>query len=123
MALKRRILANVEWRKYISTKNNVLNEYLGKYGDEYLSGILQKIKTAHKNKYPSVVLIEFIKSDVVAVVEKKDYPIVLQRLLDLCVQLERYEICADIVKFQKEFNSKKITKRKKSHKVQTTNFW
>ena len=123
MALKRRILANVEWRKYISTNNNVLNEYLGKYGDDYLQGIFQKIKTAQSNNYPSVVLIEFIKSDVVAVVEKKDYPIVLQRLLNLCERLERYEICADIVRFQKESANKKITPRKKSHKVQTTNFW
>ena len=123
MALKKRILANVEWRKYISTNNNVLNEYLGKYGDEYLLGILQKIKTAQKNNYPSIILIEFIKSDVVAVVEKSDYPIVLQRLLNLCVQLERYEICAEIVKSQKESSTKKITSSKKSHKVQTTNFW
>lgn len=123
MVRKKRILANVEWRKYISTNNNVLNEYLGKYGDSYLQGIFQKIKTAQKNNYPSVVLIEFIKSDVIAVVEKKDYKIVLQRLLSLCEKLEKYEICAEIVKHQKQVLTKKPNLTKKSHKVHTTNFW
>ena len=112
MAIKRRILANVEWRKYISINNNILNEYLEKYGDDYLIGIFENIKTAQKNKYPSIILIEFIKSNAVAVVEKKDYPIVLQRLLNLCERLERYELCAEIVKNQKT----PITKQKIQNK-------
>lgn len=120
--MKKRILANVEWRKYISINNTTLNEYLKNYGDEYLNGIFQKIKTAQTNKYPSIVLIEFVKSDVVAVVEKSEYPIVLQRLLHLCERLERYELCAEIVKFQKQSVNKKSSSTKKSHKI-TTNFW
>jgi len=121
--LKKRPLANVEWRKYISLNNTTLNKYLLNYGDEYLSGILETVKIAQQNNYPSVVLIEFIKSDVVAVIEKKDYPIVLQRLLNLCERLEKYEICADILKYQKESSIKKIQPTKKSHKIHTTNFW
>lgn len=121
--MKKRPLANVEWRKYISTHNHTLNRYLINYGDEFLSGILQTIKIAQQNSFPSIVLIEFIKSDVVAVVEKKDYPIVLQRLLNLCERLEKYEICAEIVKHQKQSSTKKTQPTKKSHKKQTTNFW
>lgn len=121
--MKKRILPNVEWRKYISIQNTTLNRYLINYGDEFLSGVFQKIKTAQQNNYPSIVLIEFVKSDVVSVVEKKDYPIVLQRLLTLCERLEKYEICADIVKYQKESSFKKTQPTKKSHKKQTTNFW
>ena len=121
--MKKRPLANVEWRKYISVNNTILNRYLINYGDEFLNGILETIKIAQQNNFPSIVLIEFIKSDVVSVVEKKDYPIVLQRLLNLCERLEKYEICADIVKYQKESSIKKIQPTKKSHKIHTTNFW
>lgn len=121
--MKKRILANVEWRKYISIKNNTLNAYLTNYGDEFLNGILQKIKTAHQNNNPSIILIEFVKSDVVSIVEKKDYPIVLQRLLTLCERLEKYEICAEIVKYQKIMERKSNSPTKKSYKKQTTNFW
>jgi hypothetical protein len=44
--------------------------------------------------------------------------LVLQRLLTLCERLEKYEICAEIVKFQKSIERKSKTPTKKSHSIQ-----
>jgi hypothetical protein len=119
--LKKRPLANVEWRKYFSTNNTTLNEYLASYGDDFLNQSLSLVIQAHKNNLPSIILIEFTNSDIVSVVEKKDYLLVLQKLLNLCERLEKYEICADIVKYQKSIPLKIKTPTKKSHKVLTIN--
>jgi hypothetical protein len=54
-------------------------------------------------------------------VEKKDYLLVLQKLLNLCERLEKYEICAEIVKYQKSIEPKIKNPTKKSHKVLTIN--
>ena len=115
--MKKRPLANVEWRKYFSLNNTTLNEYLYDYGDDFLNQSLSLIIQAHKQNLPSIVLIEFTLDGVVSVVEKKDYFLVLQRLLNLCERLEKYEICAEIVKYQKSIQPKIKTPTKKSHKV------
>ena len=115
--MKRRALPNVEWRKYLSLTNNTLNEYLSEYGYDYFTEVFQLIKEAQINNSPSVVMIEFIKSDAISVVEKSEYPLVLQRLLNLCERLEYYEICADIAKYQQ--TKSKVTTTKKSHKELT----
>jgi len=119
--LKKRPLANVEWRKYFSLNNTTLNEYLDSYGDDFLNQSLSLITQAHKQNLPSIVLIEFTIDGVVSVVEKKDYLLVLQRLLNLCERLEKYEICAEIVKYQKTIQPKIKTPTKKSHKITTFN--
>lgn len=119
--MKKRPLANVEWRKYFSLNNTTLNEYLDSYGDDFLNQSLSLIIQAHKQNLPSIVLIEFTIDGVVSVVEKKDYLLVLQRLLNLCERLEKYEICAEIVKYQKSIPLKIKTPTKKSHKVLTIN--
>jgi hypothetical protein len=119
--LKKRPLANVEWRKYFSTNNTTLNEYLASYGDDFLNQSLSLVIQAHKNNLPSIILIEFTNSDIVSVVEKKDYLLVLQRLLYLCERLEKYEICAEIVNYQKAIERKSKIPTKKSHKVLTIN--
>ena len=115
--MKKRPLANVEWRKYFSLNNTTLNEYLYNYGDDFLNQSLSLISQAHKQNLPSIVLIEFTMDGVVSVVEKKDYLLVLQRLLNLCERMEKYEICAEIVKYQKSIQPKIKTPTKKSHKV------
>jgi hypothetical protein len=46
--LKKRPLANVEWRKYFSTNNTTLNEYLASYGDDFLNQSLSLVIQAHK---------------------------------------------------------------------------
>jgi len=119
--LKKRPLANVEWRKYFSLNNTTLNEYLLSYGDDFLNQSLSLVIQAHKQNLPSIILIEFTIDGFVSVVEKKDYLLVLQRLLNLCERLEKYEICAEIVKYQKSIKPKIKTPTKKSHKITTFN--
>ena len=117
--MKRRALPNVEWRKYLSLSNNTLNEYLREYGYEYLNWIFELISEAQTKNLPSVIMIEFAKSDVVSVVEKSDYPLVLQRLLILCERLEHYEVCAKLVNYQTTIIKSKVNSTKKSHKELT----
>ena len=119
--MSKRPLANVEWRKYFSINNTTLNEYLNSYGDDFLNQSLSLVIQAHKQNLPSIILIEFTNSDIVSVVEKKDYLLVLQKLLNLCERLEKYEICAEIVKYQKSIEPKSKSSTKKSHKVLTIN--
>ena len=118
--MKKVLKANVDWRKYISPTNDVLNEYLMNYGDGFLNQILQNIVEAHQSNKPSFVLISFIKTDIVAIVQKNDYKLVLQRLLDLCERLEKYEICSEVVKAQELLNIPRVKKpTKKSRKINT----
>lgn len=117
--MKKRPLANVEWRKYISVDNYALHTQLWNNSDEYLTGILSSIKNARSNKLSSFILIEFTNIDAVSILEKIDYPIALKRLLILCERLERYEVCAEIVKYEKSLIKTKTFLNKKSNKEQT----
>lgn len=119
--MNKKPLANVDWRKYFSLNNTTLNEYLLHYGDDFLNQSLSLVILAHKENLQSIVLIEFTEYEIVSVVEKKDYLLVLQRLLNLCERLEKYEICAEIVKYQKTIEPKLKPPTKKSHKVLTIN--
>ena len=119
--MKKRPLANFDWRKYISLNNTTLNEYLYDYGDDFLYQTLALLIDAHKNSLPSIVLIEFTINDIVAVVEKKDYMLALHRLLHLCERMEKYEICAEIVNYEKTIKPKRKSLTKKSHKITTIN--
>jgi hypothetical protein len=119
--LNKKPLANVDWRKYFSLNNTTLNEYLLHYGDDFLNQCLSLVITAHKQNLQSIVLIEFTEYEIVSVVEKKDYLLVLQKLLNLCERLEKYEICAEIVKYQNSIEPKLKNPTKKSHKVLTLN--
>lgn len=109
--MKKRPLSNVDWRKYISPTNNTLTRYLWNNSDTYLNGILETIKTAQKMKLQSVILIEFTNVDAVSVLEKSDYKLALTKLLNLCEVLERYEICANIVRHDKSLLRKKKVKK------------
>jgi len=119
--MKKRPLANVEWRKYFSLNNTTLNEYLYNYGDNFLFQSVSLLINAHKNNLPSIILIEFSKIDVVSVVEKKDYMLALHKLLRLCERMEKYEICAEIVNYEKTIKPKRLNPTKKSHKITTIN--
>ena len=117
--MKKRPLVNVEWRKYISTENHTLNEYLKDFGEYYLWGVFELLSTAQSNNLPSIILIEFAKADVVSVISKSDYTLALHRLLKVCELLEHYEICSEIVNHQKQFELTKVSSKKKAHKQLT----
>lgn len=103
----------VGWKKYISVKNVVLNKYLEKYGDGFLQHTLNVIQTAIKRKQPAVVLIQFQKSNIMSIVERSEYPLVLQRLMELCLHLENYEMCQLISDTQIELTSKNFLPSKR----------
>ena len=119
--MKNRPLANVDWRKYFSLNNTTLNEYLYNYGDEFLTQSLFLLIDAHSRSLPSIILVEFSNIDIVSVVEKKDYMMALHKLLNLCERLEKYEICAEVVKYEKTIKPKIKHPTKKSHKVTIIN--
>jgi hypothetical protein len=109
--LKKRPLLNVDWRKYISPTNENITRYIYKSGDEFLREILKTIQSAQKMKLQSVILIEFTNIDAVSVLEKSDYKLALKKLLNLCEVLERYEICASIVRHEKSLLRKRKAKK------------
>ena len=108
--MKKRPLLNVDWRKYISPTNETITRYIYKSGDEFLRGILETIQSAQKMKLQSVILIEFTNVDAVSVLEQSDYKLALKKLLNLCEVLERYEICASIVRHEKSLLKKRKVK-------------
>ena len=112
--MKKRPLSNVNWRKYISPTNSSLLRYLWNNDDEYLNGILQTIKSAQKIKLKSVILIEFTDVDAVSVIQQSEYKLALSKLLNLCEVLERYEICANIVRYDKS-----LLRKRKAKKIST----
>ncbi len=113
---KQKALPNVEWRKYLSIKNKVLNQYLYNYGDEILLNVLENLRLALSSKSQSIVLIEFQNSEIVSVIQREDYVNALQQLLALCERMEKYEICAKIVSVQKGIRSTHIRPAKLKHK-------
>ncbi len=119
--MKKRPLANVEWRKYFSPNNITLNWYLKNFGDDFIKQSIELVVTAYKENLSSFVLIEFKNTDIVSIVERSDYLLVLQHLLTLCEQLEKYEICSEIIKYQKSFKKIKKIPTKKTNKLLTIN--
>lgn len=113
---RNKLYVTVGWKKYISIKNVVLNKYLEKYGDGFLINTLNITKNAIIKKTPALVLIRFSKSDIISIATRHEYPLVLQRLLELCLFLEKYEICQMITDAQNELIAKEfLTTKKKQH--------
>lgn len=113
--LSKHPLPNVNWRKYLSVNNTVLNDYLKSYGDTFLLQTLRLVTKAHQNNIQSIVMIEFKGTNFVSIVEHQDYLIVLDEMLTLCEHLEKYEICAQILEYQTsiKLTSNRIRKSKK----------
>ena len=104
------LIPNVKWYKYLSVSNYHLNEYLELYGDEFLLNIFNITIDAIDTQKPIIVLISFIDSDIVSTVERKEYQLVLQKLLNVCEHLEKYEICQLIVDYKNKNSNLQITK-------------
>lgn len=114
------ILLNVNWEKYFDPNNQILNQYLEYYGEHFLTGVLSDIEDALKNNAPFIILISFSGSDIVSMVKKNEYPLILYKLLKLCEYLEKYEICKDIVRVQERFyTERKITPKNLKEHIST----
>ena len=117
MGKKSQIIMNVNWEKYFDPSNTVLNDYLKNYGDDFLIDVSLIIDMALSENLPMVILITFIDSDIISMVKKSEYPLVLHKLLKLCEYLEKYEICEMVLSIQKKFYAEKrvISKGLKEH--------
>ena len=86
----------VNWKKYLNSSNPTINKYLDDFGESFIKQTLQRITLAHQNRKSQIILIRFKQSDIVATIESKDYVLALEHLLQLCVNLEKYELCREI---------------------------
>jgi hypothetical protein len=87
---------NVAWHKYLNSSNPAINKYLSDYGDGILHQTFQRLKLAIKSKKSNIILFRFKDSDIVSKIYQKDYMSALEMLLNLCIKLEKYEMCRDI---------------------------
>lgn len=104
----------VDWKKYLNDTNPIITKYLSKYGRIFIVQTINNIKKAHFNNQSKIVLIKFRDSDIISILEKKDYAYALELLLNLCIKIEYYEVCAEIQKLITDIKlNKKIKKREK----------
>ena len=89
-------MLKVNWKKYLNSSNPTINKYLSAFGDSFITQTFQRIKLAHQSKKSQIILIRFKQSDIVATIESKDYVLALEHLLQLCINLEKYELCREI---------------------------
>ena len=90
------ISPNVKWQKYLNSSNSSINQYLINFGDSILQQTFQRLKQAIKSKKSHIVLFRFKDSDIISKVYQKDYIHALETLLNLCIRLEKYELCSEI---------------------------
>ena len=90
------VLLKVDWKKYLNSSNPIINNYLSDFGDAFITQTFQRIKLAHQKRKSQIILIRFKQSDIVATIESKDYVHALEHLLQLCINLEKYELCREI---------------------------
>lgn len=105
------VYPNVSWQKYLNSSNPTINKYLCDYGDDFLQQTYQRLKLAHKSKKSKITLFRFKDSDIVSTITKDEYIPALEQLLQLCINLEKYELCKEI------HSTLKLIKLRKSRKV------
>jgi len=84
---------NVSWQKYLNSSNKTIDVYLGQYGDMILHQTFQRLTSAIKSKKSHIILFRFKDSDIVSKIYQRDYMSALEMLLNLCIKLEKYEMC------------------------------
>lgn len=99
---------NVKWQKYLNGSNRAINKYLSNYGNPLIEQTFQRLKLAIKSKKSHIILFRFKDSDIVSKIGREEYVPALEQLLNLCIKLEKYEMCRDI------HNKLKLIKLKKT---------
>jgi hypothetical protein len=108
---------NVAWQKYLNSSNVSINRYLKTYGDSLLHQTFKRLSTAIKSKKSHIILFRFKDSDIVCKISKDEYVPALEHLLNLCIKLEKYEMCREIHNELKLIQLKKARGRKPKAKV------
>jgi hypothetical protein len=86
----------VHWKKYLDGTHPIITKYITKYGMDFIVQSIQKIKSAHFKNQPKIILIKFRDSNIISILEQKDYAYALELILSLCLKLEYYEVCSEI---------------------------
>ena len=115
------ISPNVKWQKYLNSSNPSINRYLKEYGDLILQQTFQRLANAIKSKKSHIILFRFKDSDIISKVYQKDYIIALEALLNLCIRLEKYELCSEIHSHLKIIKLKKARGKPPKARVTTIN--
>lgn len=111
----------VNWKKYLDGTHPIITKYITKYGMDFIVQSIQKIKSAHLKNQPKVILIKFRDSNIISVLEQKDYVHALELILSLCLKLEYYEVCTEIQQTITAIKFGKRTIKKKSKNVESVN--
>ena len=98
---------NVKWHKYLNSSNPAINKYLSDYGDGILLQTFQRLTLAIKSKKSHIILFRFKESDIISKIYQKDYIIALEALLNVCIRIEKYELCSEIHSYLKIIKLKK----------------
>jgi hypothetical protein len=91
-------LVSVNWKRYFDINNKTIYGYMNNYGESIYNQMHTRIKNAIKNKLPNVILIKYQNSDLECIIHSSEYKKVLTQMLNICVKMEYYEICAEITK-------------------------
>jgi hypothetical protein len=102
---------NVSWKKYFNSSNTTINKYLSDFGDIFLQQTFHRLISAIKSKKSKIILFRFKDSDIVSTITKDEYISALEQLLQLCIKLEKYELCKEI------HSELKLLKLKENRKV------
>jgi uncharacterized protein (DUF1330 family) len=109
----RKIHPNVDWRKYFNKYSESLTQYYDVFGTPFLVQIIEKLKRATNQRKPRpIILIKFRGTDIVSVLDTSEFLEFLNMLLDMCIHIEKYELCIDIKqiidKYEEKQNKVKI---------------
>lgn len=113
--MRRKTNPIVNWKKYLDGTHPIITKYISKYGKDFIVQTIHKIKSAHSQNKSKIILIKFRESNIISVLEKKDYVLALDLLLKMCIKLEYYEVCTDIqntITLLKFGKNKKIKNKK-----------
>jgi hypothetical protein len=91
-----RVQSTVSWKRYLDSNTTIVKEYLSLFGDDFIIQTFQRILSAYQSKKSQIILIRFKQSGIVSTIESKDYLLALEYLLQLCINLEKYELCREI---------------------------
>lgn len=101
----------VNWKKYLNDSNPIITKYISKYGRDFIVQCVHKIKLAYSTNQSKIIFVKFRDSNIISVLEQKDYVYALQLLLNLCIKIEYYEVCSEIQSLITTIKSKKKIKR------------
>lgn len=109
--MRRKVNPIVNWKKYLDGTHPIIVKYISKYGKDFIVQTIHRIKSAHLQNKSKIIIIKFRESDIISVLDQKDYAYALKLLLNLCLKLEYYEVCTEI---QKTINLIKFGKKDKT---------